>query len=557
MNIQEINSMVFRSVLSEHKDSIKRYFLENYRSSDVNFYIPILDIILDGNDGMVNSLLNVYNKKMEGVDTSSIDMDVKLAQAVALDGLMAGFNVEKGCVFQLYTANTKPFGIEDDARFTKEKILELNKQGVVHCVRVDIKYTTGTNNFDVKLVNTNKNTRVDLYCEGVRSGRFYVTPYIVIDFAIRFFQSLLNTSNALEVTQIKDDLVKTRLISDNKDVLKKYADLESFAETLEPLYYPLEGFFYAPVVGADSTTLGLTRIDLLDVSYIKEITNINMPKAKSGKDLLIKRSVVYSMLSDLYYKDKDTYKEIVSNIPNKDNKLSGLEFTEGEGIPRVSSLVSYLRSLDSEDMEKVEKLIPGFTDKVDSAKEVLSGNNLCEWTVSEGVASSLTDGSSFKMEEGFKEILKDGIYRVTIVKSNGLPSVLTVTNSDYYLKKLYGKNYFINYESQAVRLKFLENSILTPTSLNGALDYYGFDILDDYVKNEVIYLLHENKEEGIALMKSNLVDMVSGNKVVVKKKAAARSGNNNLVLSRLAFSSSGEYYRYIDITKVTKIIKVS
>ena len=155
--------------------------------------------------------------------------------------------------------------------------------------------------------------------------------------SMAYFKEALDDMRVINVTQDKGELLKSRYITKRGDILAKYSDSEAFAKSLKPSYFPLKGFFYAPVVGASSLTMGVTRIDLIDICKIEYVSKIeNISKPEGGIDSAIKTSSIMTILSNMYDSDVEGYQKIVDNLP-VDSILTGAVFDVDKGY-----LVLYL-----------------------------------------------------------------------------------------------------------------------------------------------------------------------------------------------------------------------
>ena len=148
-----IEKRIRNSIFSRHYKTIDDYIANNLKRRGDNFFIPTIQTIVDRDVELERELIDLYNKKFPLGGTEDIDYDIKLLQASVLDGLVVGINIEKEGDFQIYTANIGTiFGINNESKFNIDKTLDLNRQGIVHAVRVDIDYTS-EEGFNYKVVS--------------------------------------------------------------------------------------------------------------------------------------------------------------------------------------------------------------------------------------------------------------------------------------------------------------------------------------------------------------------------------------------------------------------
>ena len=540
------------SIFHKNYKVIDSYIEENIRREGDNFFIPTIQIITDRNPSLEKELLDLYNRKFP-IGTEDIEDEIKILQASVLDGLVVGVNTEKDGELQIYTANIGAiFGVDSNSKFNIEKTLELNRKRVVHAVRVDIDYTS-EEGFNYKIVSLNKNTNLHIVDLENNTGRFHLVPYVAMQRSMAYFKEALDDMRVINVTQDKGELLKSRYITKRGDILAKYSDSEAFAKSLKPSYFPLKGFFYAPVVGASSLTMGVTRIDLIDVCKIEYVSKIeNISKPEGGIDSAIKTSSIMTILSNMYDSDVEGYQKIVDNLP-VDSILTGAVFDVDKGVPSPISMMKYINSLNKEDKSIIENLIPGLDKEMESKKSVL--NNYKK-----------LDPSMYTLSE-IKEMLKTGVYKFELRKKDCNYSSVTVTNSPELLKKMYGEDYFAKYESTGVRIRGLVNLISTHytnesrETVGSWLKYCGFDTSDSSI-DDVLDVMKNAKTKVEVHEQLLKLFRKSSSKSGSRKTTKRSTSNEDLILGRVALASmttsgSVDFYRYLDMSKVISMYRLS
>lgn len=540
------------SIFHKNYKVIDSYIEENIRREGDNFFIPTIQIITDINPSLEKELLDLYNRKFP-IGTEDIEDEIKILQASVLDGLVVGVNTEKDGELQIYTANIGAiFGVDSNSKFNIEKTLELNRKRVVHAVRVDIDYTS-EEGFNYKIVSLNKNTNLHIVDLENNTGRFHLVPYVAMQRSMAYFKEALDDMRVINVTQDKGELLKSRYITKRGDILAKYSDSEAFAKSLKPSYFPLKGFFYAPVVGASSLTMGVTRIDLIDVCKIEYVSKIeNISKPEGGIDSAIKTSSIMTILSNMYDSDVEGYQKIVDNLP-VDSILTGAVFDVDKGVPSPISMMKYINSLNKEDKSIIENLIPGLDKEMKSKKSVL--NNYKK-----------LDHSMYTLSE-IKEMLKTGVYKFELRKKDCNYSSVTVTNSPELLKKMYGEDYFAKYESTGVRIRGLVNLISTHYTnesrekVGSWLKYCGFDTSDSSIDGVLDVMKNAKTKVEVHEQLLKLFGK-SSSKSGSRKTTKRSTSNEDLILGRVALASmttsgSVDFYRYLDMSKVISMYRLS
>ena len=532
----ELEKVLGKTIYSRCKKVMDNYIISSLKQGE--FSIPIVQVLVGESKTLEGKLLELYDRKVL-VDTSHISKEIKLLQASAFDGLLVGINLEKGGAMGIYTANPGAiFNFDGDSKFSMNKTLELNEQGIINAVRIDVEYSNSEEEFSFKPVSLNKNTNLQVADTETMQGRFFLVPYIAYQRSMAFFKEMLDDGNTLKVTQETGGMLKERYISARSSELAKYCDSKEFAESLKPEYFPLKGFFYAPVLGASSLTLGRTRIDLLDVCKVQSVTKPKVSKTENPVDDMLRDSVAEMLLTDMAKYDTDTYANVVSKMPKKDKVFGSMQDT-----PSVISVMRYMRQLSSSDKEKVLKLIPGFDDSLAEYKGLL---NKCEYL----------DASNYKPDE-IKELLKSGVYKFIIRKNDCMYSSMTITNDENILRSIYGKDYFKRYESLGVRLYKLE-SMVEHNSVEDSLAYCGFETDSDTISN-VISVLGTNDPQKST--HERLADVL-GDSGSTRKQVRKSTSNDSLVLARTCFAVEGadkssDYYKYIDISKVVSMCRLA
>ena len=566
LRASSLEKRLSNSILSKHYRVMDSYITSNLRRKGDNFFIPTIQTLTDMSPELEKDLLDLYYRKFPMGNLEGIDYEIMLLQAAVFDGLVVGLNVEKDGDFQVYTANTGAiFGIDSNSKFNMEKTLELNRKRIVHAVRIDIEYTS-EEGFTYKPVSLNKNTNLHIVDLDTFEGRFHLVPYIAIQRSMAFFKEMLDDKRVLEVRQDKGEVKKIRYVTCRRDILAKYCDNEAFTKTLKPSYFPLKGFFYAPVVGANSFTVGVTRIDLLDIYNVKNVSSLDsVRKPQSGVESVVKESSILSVLTDMYENDLAGYQKIIDSLPNSKGLLTGAVSDIDKGVPKPISVVKYMYGLNTKERTLVENIIPGLTEEVDKKKAVL--NKYEE-----------LNPSDYSLDE-IKHMLRTGVYKFVIRKKNCNYSTITATNSEELLRKLYSEDYFGKYESFGVRLYKLESLLrsvndLSRESLVPVFEYCGFPSDEDTIKNVLVEL----RRNGFSFTKSRsttkdgnnydttihgvLADLLKrGDEYSSGKTTRRSSSNESILLVRKCFASmtssgSVDFYRYLDMSKVISMFRV-
>lgn len=527
------------TIYNKNKKIMDEYIMSNLRNGG-EFSIPIIQTIAPVGSRLGKQLIELYDRKIILEDSSMVSDEMKILQASAFDGLVIGVNTEKSGEMAVYTANAGAiFGVDSESKFSLDKTVDMNTKGIVNAVRIDISYTSESG-FEFKAVSLNKNTCLQVVDLETGEGRFFLVPYLALQRSMVFFKEQLDDGRTLEVTQEVGGLNKVRYISSRVSELAKYSDSKEFVETLKPEYFPLKGFFYAPVLGASSLTVGRTRVDVVNVSKVAVASKPKVEKASDALSMMLCESSIQRGLVEKYKNDEEGYAKLVSKFP-KIKKM----FSDMDEVPSPVTIMKYYHQLRGADLTKIHTLLSqnGIDVEAKSYEGIL---NRCE-------AINIGD---YKVED-IKNMLKEGVYKFNIRKKDCEYSTMIVTNNEEYLKKMYGEDYFRNYESLGIRLYKLESMLNDGKDIVESLKYCGFPSSSDTI-GVVKNIIEEHVPD-----KSTHERLAELFKDEDKKGKGVRksTSNDSIILARKCFASLSEsgavdYYRYLDISKVTSMYRL-
>lgn len=533
----ELEKTLKGTIYSKHRKVMDDYIMGNLQKEGSNFSIPIVQALIESGSTLEKKLLNLYHEKTAFCDTSDISDEMKLLQASAFDSLVVGVNVEKDGEIAIYTANVNTiFSTDVESKFTLEKTVELNRQGIVNAVRIDIEYTS-EEGFTFKQVSLNKNTNLKVVDLDTGEGRFLLVPYIAFQRAMVFFKSMMDDKRILEVTQDKGGN-KVRYITTRLDTLAKFSDSKGFVEGLKPSYFPLKGFFYAPVLGAPSTTIGKTRVDLISISEVRSVTNPKVEKANGSLSSMVMLATIQSELSSIKSSDDERYHSIVMKLPNIRKYITDVDSC----IPGVNVVMSYIRSLDSKGYEEVVSVLNSNISGIIARSDALIGN----------ITGYRKEDISKYSAYSLKELLKSRIVKFVIRKKNCEYSTIVGTNNTRLLEMMYGKDYFSKYESLGSKLYMLEDMIDGGSSIKDALIYCMGESNPD-LEAQVISIMGIN--DPTSSTHERLANLFGEN---TGKKSIRSSASSDVILVRKCFAylsdeGSVDFYRYLDMSKVEEM----
>lgn len=514
---------------------IKSYLMTNLKQSGDNYCIPTVEILADMDTNVKQALLDLYEKNFCFADTSAVDEDIKILQACCLNGMVFGVNHDKNDALALYTSNIDLiFGVNKESKFDLGKSIELNENRIVNAVRLDI-LSDVADNVKFKVVGLNKNTNLQVVDPSNGFGRFHIIPFEYISMSLELIKMFLDNKYVIDVHQYTGEVEKARVITTKLDVLERYCDSEEFVWGLKPTFNPFRAFFYAPVVGANSFTAGVTRVDLMNLTRLSRLEKLPKTLKKAQPlDFIVEKGLL-GWLEDLRITDASKYQDIVDSFPNKKGIITGSVNNLKDGVISTSSIAHYWHGCSEADRLQVikeHKEISVYAEKY--SKLFVDNKPIDIHTLDAGM---------------LKEMLKVNTVKVIIKKEDGMYSNMVVTNNKETLKSIYGEDYFAKKESFGVRLWELQNRIDADRSMPSvikALDYCGFPDTDEVINSiREVFVDGSNIHEGLAeVLKDDVNTRTNRSPELSETTIKARS-----VLSTL-YGGPHDYYKNVDLSKV-------
>lgn len=505
-------------------------------------------------------MITLYNGTFGLYDVvSEIPDDLKVLQASLLDSVCYGYNVKTGSI-SLYTLNFGMFGVDGDelSKGLYDKIVEFNTLSGIYAYRVDMEYNPKNKAMlDWKLVKLTAKTVI-------REGEIELIPFSSGYRFMALMKNLMKKGFVLETRSEYPNGDKVRCITENIKVLKQYCDSELAVEGLKCSYYPINGFFYAPVVGAPSTTSMLTKINIFNLYHIgqiktaKEIQKLGVQKPKDPLLEEIKEVVISNYIFKLKELDNTEFEEFINYLNSfpDDAKL----IVEDNRELSTSAVSSYLHSLKRGTVNQILKSLP---------KEVKSESDTYI-----NLMNSTRPASDSEMED-LRGLFKNHICKILIKKKDGNFSTFTGTNSEEKLKLIYGENYFKNYESFGVKVNYIIRELTKHPILEGLLSNSTEKVLEyvkDYLSPVCGYCGFTDFEEDIhKFLGICFVDNLNGCEFYenrfrelmynfVGEKLVEKKETDNILVRNIYARDSIEtkglvdYYRSIDPNKIVRVL---
>lgn len=517
------------TIMGNRVSDIDSFLASKIRNDGDNVEYPSVSFLAEEIPELGNQLIQVYNGTMGLVSgVENIPNEVKVLQGALLDGLCYGYDIETGSA-EIYTMNINLLsGMKDSGVDMTKQIMDKNKKAELKAYRIDAEYTVSSDEFTFKAVNHRKKLDID--------ETVVMIPYLAGVRMMKLLETFLNSNMVLKTSQSVNGGVKVRCITKNKRVLEKFCDSPVAVQGVESSFFPMRGFFYAPVIGAPSTTSMVTNINLFALDELRKVDSVSdlrklgVEKPEDPIESMISEHVIVSELMKLKGSTDEGSKEfqkLLSSLPRVDDLIPDRSNVSSATISK------YLHSLSKEEIVNATVMVPGASRSVGRRCRVFTGER------------PLTD-------EEMKDVrgtLKKYICRFIIRKKDCSLSSITCTNSHYILSKIYGDNYFAEYEGFGVRFYEMLSEIYEGRDSKEALEANGFKVSD-----EVLALTNEARNSpNNERIEAELKTLISGEEGVKTRKSS--STNSIMVRTLSAYITDGavvDYYRSLDTSKIVR-----
>lgn len=415
-------------VLKAHRQLIDDYLKEQLNAEI--FYLPNINTLCNLSNEFRKDIVFVYDSSLPGTGKEGdVTEGMKILQGMALDGLFYAYNLEKDTL-DLYTANDQVLNsLHGGGGFNKGKTYTFNMNGVVNAMRVDVEYQSPrTGEYNAKATRLTGQRVLD-------HENFLFIPYNVIARFIQMFKSMLGRGRVVKIVHNADGAPHERLVSLNPAVLSEFNEDSAFTSSLEMVDFRYNGAVYLPVVGAPSTTSGITRVDFSTIDRVEAVhrRTVDVEPADNNPWSMIEREITKIFVRQVFASEDDRVKPQLWKLLKK----------LGNEIPFDSEEYAYIRAvhdLDSAEREKLWNLLPP---------------KLTEY--GDRIANLLDRYEAVPVPETVPELqslMLDGVYRIVVMRSKGGSFYTTyATNNNQILEMAYGKNYISKYEDENVRLR--------------------------------------------------------------------------------------------------------
>lgn len=558
----QLEKRIGETIMGTYTREMDAFYKRQIASKLGTVSIPSLQLFDTMANGLREQLIDLYNRQMNGVKGfESVSDDIKFAQGALMDGLCYVYNMKDNSV----SIGTMNFDIlwDLDVEFDfRKQIMEKNLKGVIKAYRIDVEYINGDQEFTFKAVNARNYDIDDHKPDTDESKEFALVPYIAGVRLMKLCETILHSGKIMRVRQSNEGAVKIRFLTEDLEVLKSYCDDPAAVSAVKSNYFPLKGFFYAPVVGAPSTTSMVSRVNLFDIDNIRAagVEHIDAAGIKKPtnpiRDLIGDRYFVSAML-ELKGKDPEGFVAMLKKLSYQGKLIKNPEMVDAK------ELSAYLHGVTPAAVEKAYRLV-GVTDKINHAMRYF-----------EGKSRPMTEEEL----KNIQDTLKSYVCKFTIRKNDCSLGSVFATNCGSMLGALYGVYYFGTYESFGARFgkieKFLKELF---SAVNGDTDCsVGSEMwedaqeeiheymklpFDDEIFEDLVEKAKEYEADGedayVRHMKALFANLcgVDLKRSEAASKAAAENKDNGTFMCRSISAYVDEHGKVVDYYKNLSISKI-
>jgi len=440
MGLSDPTLNVLSKVLREHRAFVDALVVEKVNQlSDHDrtktYTIPTFSSLCNRNPEILEAYENAYKWRFPtSGHQGELSSEMMAYQGMATDTPFFALNLTSGD-FSLYSGNPEHLALfKGGDKFDKSKTYDLLQEGIVNAMRLDVDYYNVRGGYTVKatkLINAKAGDR------RLNVSNFIFVPMTIIDRLILMLTTFMRKGRVVKIVSDDSGALKDHFVSMNPNVIEEY---NGHSNPLEYIDFRYVGRVYVPVVGAPIYSTGLTRIEFsaLDEVTVTRQSDINIEPANNSPEQLI-QDEVFSKFLELVFMER--YAE-------QKKKIWDLIVLLGGVVPYDAHRYSYLRAIRSlgadARMALWSKLPDDFKNYANQMSQVIRGY---EPYVGEISVPAL------------RNVLRKGVYKIVMLKSNGTFSSVIATNNEEMLKIAYGPSYQQKYEHDDFRLGKFFNDV--------------------------------------------------------------------------------------------------
>lgn len=521
------------TIVADYVKEIDSFLMSQLQCKGYNILLPSMQYFIDTiAPESKERFIDLYNRTMgleDGVEY--IPDAVKAIQGALFDGLCFGYEVATDTV-ALYTMNFDLLMNDLDVnRDMASMCIKSNILGQFKAFRIDVEYEVGPETFSFKAVNHRK---------VLDDENIILLPYIGCVRLMKMLESFLVSGAVLKVVQEYSGVTKVRYVTRNTSVLAKFCDVPSAVKGLEPSFFPLRAFFYAPVLGAPSSTAMVTNIHLFNLCEVRKIKadrvgNLGIERPTDPMRSLMEERMFTSAMHTLIVNNPMVAAEVVTRLPKGTEVFASVENVSELGS---SAFSKYLHGLSQEERDTAMKAVPGAVEDLERVMTVLGG----------GTPTMIDSGELGDV----RELLRNHVCRFLIRKKDCTLSSMIGTNNTKILSQIYGPDYFGKYESFGVRIYEVFDEVVQGRDIESALSSNGFECTSG-VAGKLKELFEASGGEMSEKVRFEAADLLG-----YKTRSSNRSDSNSIMFRTLdaTITENGvdHYYKNIDPDKIVNVL---
>lgn len=510
-----------------HEGEMASILVERIKAKE-GIMLPTVASFADLSPEYAKQMITLYDATFGLFDeVNVIPKWLKIAQGAVLDSFCYGYDLVK-CCSNIYTMRVDLFGDELEDKDLK-KIIEANVNGQVKALKFSYEYKNCENKvIDYKL-GAHRTILDEENC--------VLVPLITGTTVLGVLKKFMSSGIIVKIAQQLANTVKIRCVTEKQEVLQHYCDDPYAVVGLKSQYYPLDGFFYAPVIGAPSTTAMMTNVNIFNISELKRLQN-----AKQLSEYGVQKP------TDPIKRDIEEYLICKTLLDMAEDENSDDFENSMRALPKLEVFGEWGRDITERDIKRYLHVMKN-VDISKIIKQLKLEKDVKEFRSVYGEESRLATEEEMQNP---RELFKQHICKVLIKKKDGTFSSIIGTNNKDTLSKCYGKGYFGLYESFGVRAWFVESYIENHSDdikdVEFALNEAGFDIdaqfflglvgKEDVKENKYYTTLFDCYCEKIR-------KSASGDSIMIRTLSGRYSKKSNKAV---------DYYSSVDMGKVQRIL---
>lgn len=523
------------------------YMKNNLTGDNVSVLLPLRQMFLGNTDMTYAFACEAYKLFIQQGKCKEYNFTDNYEQlatyGIALSNIFLSYNLDKGTL-NLYTSSISVLKqLMSNALLKGKKnpiILELqNIESILTesgriktsikrgnnllCVRLDPEIIDGTVVFTCVIPRSN----LDLDKE-------VIIPFQAMNTAMTYINEILQ-KKILKFTMGN----KVRVVTKNYQVLSMIYGEERAKFLVSTSFDPRVESFYLPSVGASIYTTGVTNIKLVNVDKIEVINTLDSIDLSETKvDYTMCKEFFSNTIKKLHVNDLD---KVIELVP-----IEGFNLNKDEKVQALNNSITHIYDRD---LYSIMKKLPTIF-------------NLPAYGVYKNKYGSLCDQVEIpKTKKDLECLLRTGIFKIVIKTRKGSLSTMICTNSNSELLRIYGSDFYKVYESEGVRLKWLENELKSKYANGISMDDFTNICLKYGLQNIFTELTFSNDVNSfysldlvLKYIRKSQYD-IENRKTVVKqphlvsvRSCEARVNEDNCVIN---------YYKNLDLRCIISIVRLS